>query len=121
MTSTCLITGASSGIGKACALALLQEGWQVVLVGRRANALSAAAAEAGLHADHAHAMSTDLMPNRYRPGEVSLREREAALIARRDAVLGASGRGGGSGLAAAAAGRWQLADAAPNARGEHGV
>ncbi|MBA4086974.1 MAG: aspartate aminotransferase family protein [Novosphingobium sp.] len=37
-------------------------------------------------------MSTDLMPNRYRPGEVSLPEREAALIARRDAVLGASYR-----------------------------
>lgn len=37
-------------------------------------------------------MSTDLMPNRYRPGEVPLPEREAALIARRDAVLGASYR-----------------------------
>ena len=37
-------------------------------------------------------MSTDLMPNRYRPGEVALPEREAALIARRDAVLGASYR-----------------------------
>ncbi len=37
-------------------------------------------------------MSTDLMPNRYRPGEVPISEREAALIARRDAVLGASYR-----------------------------
>ncbi|MEP6869396.1 MAG: aspartate aminotransferase family protein [Novosphingobium sp.] len=37
-------------------------------------------------------MSTDLMPNRYRPGEVELSQREAALIARRDAVLGASYR-----------------------------
>eukprot|EP01036_Dinobryon_divergens_P060676 gene60676-80915_t len=60
MSQIALVTGASSGIGKACALALLKEGWQVVLVGRRANALSAAVAEAGLHADHAHAMSTDL-------------------------------------------------------------
>jgi 4-aminobutyrate aminotransferase-like enzyme len=37
-------------------------------------------------------MSTDLMPNRYRPGEVELPERESALISRRDGVLGASYR-----------------------------
>ncbi|RVP99182.1 aspartate aminotransferase family protein [Sinorhizobium meliloti] len=37
-------------------------------------------------------MSTDLMPNRYRPGESDLPAREAKLIARRDAVLGASYR-----------------------------
>ena len=37
-------------------------------------------------------MSTDLMPNRYRPGEVELPRREAALIARRDNVLGSSYR-----------------------------
>ncbi|BCH21688.1 aspartate aminotransferase family protein [Mesorhizobium sp. L-8-10] len=37
-------------------------------------------------------MSTDLMPNRYRPGESDLPEREAELIARRDSVLGASYR-----------------------------
>jgi len=37
-------------------------------------------------------MSTDLMPNRYRPGEADLAERDAELIARRDSVLGASYR-----------------------------
>ena len=37
-------------------------------------------------------MSVDLMPNRYRPGEAVLPRREAELIARRDAVLGASYR-----------------------------
>ncbi|MCB1355569.1 MAG: aspartate aminotransferase family protein [Maritimibacter sp.] len=37
-------------------------------------------------------MTTDLMPNRYRPGETDLPGREAALIARRDSVLGASYR-----------------------------
>ncbi|WP_105404670.1 MULTISPECIES: aspartate aminotransferase family protein [Neorhizobium] len=37
-------------------------------------------------------MSTDLMPNRYRPGEADLPRRESELIARRDAVLGASYR-----------------------------
>ncbi|KPF90685.1 4-aminobutyrate aminotransferase [Novosphingobium sp. AAP83] len=37
-------------------------------------------------------MPIDLMPNRFRPGEVELPKREADLIARRDAVLGASYR-----------------------------
>lgn len=37
-------------------------------------------------------MSVDLMPNRYRPGEAEVSGREAQLIARRDAVLGASYR-----------------------------
>jgi NAD(P)-dependent dehydrogenase (short-subunit alcohol dehydrogenase family) len=60
MSKIALVTGASSGIGKACALALLQEGWQVVLVGRRADALAAAVAEAGANAGNAHAIPTDL-------------------------------------------------------------
>lgn len=37
-------------------------------------------------------MSTDLMPNRYTPGEAPIAAREAELIARRDGVLGASYR-----------------------------
>lgn len=37
-------------------------------------------------------MTTDLMPNRFRPGETDLPGREAELIARRDSVLGASYR-----------------------------
>lgn len=41
-----LVTGASSGIGRACAIALLHDGWTVWLVGRRADALQATAAEA---------------------------------------------------------------------------
>ena len=60
MSKIALVTGASSGIGKACALALLKEGWQVVLVGRRADALATAVAEAGTNAGNAHAIPTDL-------------------------------------------------------------
>jgi len=36
---TIIITGASSGIGKACALKFLEEGWTVGLIARRAEAL----------------------------------------------------------------------------------
>lgn len=42
--------------------------------------------------DRQQHMSTDLMPNRYRPGESDLPRRESELIARRDDVLGASYR-----------------------------
>lgn len=41
-----LITGAGSGIGKASALALARNGWDVVLTGRRQSVLDEAAAEA---------------------------------------------------------------------------
>ena len=42
-----LVTGAGSGIGHACALRLIDDGWRVVLAGRRADALQAAVAAAG--------------------------------------------------------------------------
>lgn len=42
-----LVTGAGSGIGLACAAALVAEGWRVVYTGRRADALAAAIAKAG--------------------------------------------------------------------------
>jgi NAD(P)-dependent dehydrogenase (short-subunit alcohol dehydrogenase family) len=60
MTKVAVVTGASSGIGKACALALLKDGWQVALVGRRADALHAAIAEAGANGAHALAVPTDV-------------------------------------------------------------
>ena len=40
-----LVTGAGSGIGKAAALALLQDGYKVALVGRRKEMLDKTAAE----------------------------------------------------------------------------
>jgi len=50
MTEACkyaLVTGAGSGIGRAAALALIQAGYRVALVGRRREALEASAALAG--------------------------------------------------------------------------
>ncbi|MFP7571130.1 SDR family oxidoreductase [Marivita sp. S2033] len=44
MGRTIIITGAGSGIGKACVEAFLQAGWRVGLIGRRAEPLEAAAA-----------------------------------------------------------------------------
>jgi len=47
MSKIAIVTGAGSGIGRACALALLAEGWTVGLLGRRADALQETAAAAG--------------------------------------------------------------------------
>lgn len=52
-----LVTGAGSGIGKACALAFGREGYGVVLAGRRQDALDAVAAEIG---PNALAVATDV-------------------------------------------------------------
>jgi NADP-dependent 3-hydroxy acid dehydrogenase YdfG len=54
MSKIAIVTGAGSGIGRACALALLAEGWQVALLGRRADALEATRSAAGPAASHAH-------------------------------------------------------------------
>ena len=43
MTRTILVTGASSGIGQACAEHFLEKGWNVALLARRADALAAIA------------------------------------------------------------------------------
>ena len=41
MTKTVLVTGATSGIGKAAAIAFAAAGWRVVATGRRADRLDA--------------------------------------------------------------------------------
>jgi len=79
MTQTAVITGASSGIGKACALALLKEGWQVALIGRRADALQAAIAEAGAQGANALTVPTDV-------------SREADVARAFDTIVGRFGR-----------------------------
>ncbi|MEN9418728.1 MAG: hypothetical protein RI988_2348 [Pseudomonadota bacterium] len=60
MSRIALVTGASSGIGKACALALLREGWSVALTGRRLEALQATVAEAGVDGARALPVACDV-------------------------------------------------------------
>src|SRR4051812_41165522 len=55
-----MVTGAGSGVGKATALALLNEGYSVVLVGRRREALERSVAEAGPAGSRALAIPADV-------------------------------------------------------------
>lgn len=55
MSKIAIVTGAGSGIGRACALGLLRDGWSVALVGRRLDALHGTAALAGV--DNARILS----------------------------------------------------------------
>src|SRR5262245_46869345 len=55
-----LATGAGSGIGRAAALALLREGYSVVLAGRRPEALAQTLAAAGPHGERALAVPADV-------------------------------------------------------------
>ena len=60
MEKTAVVTGAGSGIGRACALALLDAGWRVALVGRRAEALEETREQAGGARSRALAVPTDV-------------------------------------------------------------
>jgi NAD(P)-dependent dehydrogenase (short-subunit alcohol dehydrogenase family) len=55
-----IVTGAGSGIGRATALALLREGYSVVLAGRRSETLEQTAAEAGPAGPRARAIRADV-------------------------------------------------------------
>jgi NAD(P)-dependent dehydrogenase (short-subunit alcohol dehydrogenase family) len=55
-----IVTGGGSGIGRATSLALLREGYYVVVAGRRAETLEQTVAEAGPHAERALVVPADV-------------------------------------------------------------
>ena len=55
-----VVTGAGSGIGRACALGLLAAGYRVVLTGRRIEPLQATAKDSGTAPSHCLAVPTDV-------------------------------------------------------------
>ena len=59
-----VVTGAGSGIGRAAALALAEDGWQVVLAGRRADRLEAVAASPQPVRGGLHPVPTDVTDER---------------------------------------------------------
>ena len=60
LNKVALVTGAGTGIGKACALALLENGYRVVLVGRRLELLEQVIAQSKVSSDAALACQTDI-------------------------------------------------------------
>ncbi len=59
VSKVAIVTGAGTGVGKAAALALLQDGYRVALAGRRVDPLHAVAQESGA-ADRTLAVPTDV-------------------------------------------------------------
>jgi NAD(P)-dependent dehydrogenase (short-subunit alcohol dehydrogenase family) len=57
---TAVVTGAGTGVGKAVALALLNDGYRVALAGRRKELLEETAREAGANAKNALVVPTDV-------------------------------------------------------------
>jgi NAD(P)-dependent dehydrogenase (short-subunit alcohol dehydrogenase family) len=60
MAGVAIVTGAGTGIGKACALALAEAGWKTVLTGRRRDVLESAAAEAEAERDRLAPIACDV-------------------------------------------------------------
>ncbi len=87
---TAIVTGAGSGIGRATALALLREGYSVVLAGRRLEPLEQTVAEAGPSAGRALAVAADVSD----PGSVrALFERTKETFGRLDLLFNNAGIG----------------------------
>jgi NAD(P)-dependent dehydrogenase (short-subunit alcohol dehydrogenase family) len=85
-----LVTGAGSGIGRASALALLREGYSVLLAGRRLDALEQTAARAGPDAARALALPADVSDA---DSVAALFEKTKAAFGRLDVLFNNAGTG----------------------------
>jgi NAD(P)-dependent dehydrogenase (short-subunit alcohol dehydrogenase family) len=87
---TAIVTGAGSGIGKAAAIALLRDGWNTVLAGRRESHLQSTIEEAGPTEAKALAIATDVTA----PSEVDhLFDETVRQFGRVDLLFNNAGRG----------------------------
>ena len=85
-----IVTGAGSGIGRAAALALLREGYAVVLAGRRPDALAQTITQAGADGVRALAVPTDIAD----PNSVhALFEKTQTTFGRLDLLFNNAGSG----------------------------
>ena len=85
---TALVTGAGSGIGRACAQALLRANWAVVLAGRRAETLEATLRQSGAPSDAGLVATADVRD----PASVqSLFARATARFGRLDLLFNNAG------------------------------
>jgi NAD(P)-dependent dehydrogenase (short-subunit alcohol dehydrogenase family) len=90
MKKVAIITGASAGIGKASAVALLQAGYHVAFAGRRQAELEAAVASAGADALRGMAVVTDVS----QPDSVkALFDKTVAAFGRIDVIFNNAGIG----------------------------
>jgi NAD(P)-dependent dehydrogenase (short-subunit alcohol dehydrogenase family) len=86
-----IVTGAGSGIGRAVALALLNNEYAVILAGRRSDALHETKRLAGEHGVHALSIPTDVAdPDAVR----ALFDRTVSHFGRVDLVFNNAGKGG---------------------------
>jgi 3-oxoacyl-[acyl-carrier protein] reductase len=77
---TALVTGASRGIGRACAVVLARQGARVVLAARDAELLGEAAADIAASGGEAHVMALDLADHEKIPVAVRQLPKEFAAV-----------------------------------------
>jgi len=88
LSGTAVVTGAGSGIGAAAALALAGQGWQVIVAGRRAEALEQVAADGASLPGELCAVPTDVTDE---AAVIALFERAVAAYGRVDLLFNNAG------------------------------